>query len=96
MSYRIKKNILNNITKLPVLMNHSLLLLNKEPSVVYGKKYGAYREFLKSTDDYFDSTPKLLNITNFALKGVEYYKNLYEFNEIKSIGEFLIFNFKMS
>ena len=62
----IKSWVLKTIPMLPNSVNRSLAILNRNPVMVYGKRYGAYRDFLRNSELKYDPVPKLLVAVNEA------------------------------
>lgn len=84
-----KKQILNKISSFPNWLNIILLKLNIFGGRVYGRAYIKYKKELQANNYYkYDNTNDLLNIVNFAIKNVPYYRNKYGNLEIKSRKEF--------
>lgn len=77
-----KKNLLENITRLPNWLNYFLLKVNLWPEKVYGKAYLLNK---KNTTN-FNVEERLLEIVNYAIREVPYYQRRYK--EVKSIADF--------
>ena len=69
----MKEYIVKSITKNPNWLNHLLLKANLWPEKIYGKKYIQNKNRLNNLD--FEK--RLLSLTNYAIKMVPYYKELY-------------------
>lgn len=80
-------NTTNLFSKLPSIFNNILFHLNFFNSELYGIKYHKYKSIRISKNyHYFDNTPELIKIINYAVNNVEYYRNRYK--PVKSIQEF--------
>lgn len=84
----IKTRILKTIPLLPNLINRRLMGLNRNPVRVYGSRYGAYRVFLRDSEQQYDPLPKLLEIVNDAISRVPYYRKCYGNRKVASLAEF--------
>lgn len=80
--------VLKNIVKLPNWMNLSLLALNRNPYLIYGKSYKNYCDFLKNSIKYYNNTHLLIKTVNKAINEVPYYEKQYGNKKIASIEEF--------
>ena len=81
-------NIFGKIKRLPKWINLSLLALNKNPYLIFGKKFKQYSKFLKNTNEKYCNTKLLLNTVNRAINEIPYYRKLYGDKKITSIKEF--------
>ncbi|HAR62083.1 MAG: phenylacetate--CoA ligase family protein [Candidatus Margulisiibacteriota bacterium] len=83
-----KKNVLKNIIKLPPQLNNFLLAFNKKPEWIYGEKYKSYQTFIDSNHHGFDNTKKLIDLVNYAIQNIPYYKNLYAGLRMNNLDDF--------
>lgn len=80
--------VLRNIIKLPNWINLSLLALNRNPYLIYGKSYRKYCDFLKNSGNHYNNAHLLFKTVNKALSEVPYYNKQYGNIKISSIEEF--------
>jgi len=91
----IKEYILNNIIKLPNIVNVILMKFNSFPEVIYGKACVEYKEKIISDKISTDNIgEKVLEIVRSSIENVPYYNKKYNAKEIKNLDDFLkIFEF---
>lgn len=82
----MRNKILNIIISLPNWLNNILMKLNKYDTLIYGRKYAAYKNFIKKNYQKYDNSNDLIQMVNYAVEKVPYYKNRYK--KINSIDEF--------
>ena len=81
--------VLSALPRLPGWVNRSLMALNRDPARVYGRRYAAYREMLRSTGgEAPHGEPRLLASVNAALASVPYYRQRYGSRPVGSMEEF--------
>jgi len=86
---RWKTRLLKDVTQLPNRLNLALMALNRNPAVVYGKAYGAYRKKLRGPADIGTDIDRLLLASvNDAIGNVGFYRKKYSGTRIRSIREF--------
>jgi phenylacetate-CoA ligase len=88
MIHKAKSYLLKNITRLPRNVSHGVMLLNRNPDLVFGKGYREYRDFLSRNTRLFDNRSILLNSVNGAIREIPYYRMRYGDRTIQSIEEF--------
>ncbi len=88
MLHNMKVFLANNIGRLPVSFNQGLLVMNRNPNYVFGKKYSHYRNFLQTHYAYFDNNPLLLSSVNRAINEVPFYRKRYGRHPLSSLEEF--------
>ena len=76
--------VMLNITKFPNCMNRLLLRCNVFKGAIYGSEYLKF----KKKNSNLDSNDALINIANFAIKNVKYYRDRYEGITINTIEDF--------
>jgi phenylacetate-CoA ligase len=64
------------------------MALNRKPTRIYGRRYGAYRAFLTAVDGHYDATSKVLAVVNDASQRVPYYRRHLEGGPVGSLREF--------
>ncbi len=84
----MKNFIFENIIKLPNWLNHILVTINVFPTLLYGKKYISYKNKLKQNNN-INNKEQLIELVNFAIKNVSYYKNKYNDANITTIDDFV-------
>lgn len=82
----MKEFIYKNISKLPCWMNNLFVKMNIFPLFVYGRAYFLYKTKLRK--DKKSQEINLLNIVNYAVKNVDYYRELYGSIEFQSLSDF--------
>ncbi|MGV7223247.1 MAG: hypothetical protein ACQ9MH_17170 [Nitrospinales bacterium] len=82
------KFLLQNITKIPNPIGKFLLLLNRNPNVLFGKKYRIFRKLLVVNVQFYDNRAQLLQSVNTAIRTIPYYRKRYGNRFIKSLEEF--------
>ncbi|UII81570.1 phenylacetate--CoA ligase family protein [Flagellimonas sp. CMM7] len=86
---RIKRHLFENIKdRIPVEVNKVLIELNCWPTLVFGREYKEHFSNLKNNQINPNLEQQVLNITNFCLKNVPYYRKRYSRYSIKSIADF--------
>ena len=83
-----KSYFLKNITRLPRSIAGCMLFFNRKPELVFGKKYGKYREFLHRNYEFYDNRRQLIDSVNHAIEAVPFYHEKYGNHKISSIDEF--------
>ena len=76
--------VMLKITKFPNWMNSLLLHCNIFKGAIYGSEYLKF----KKKNSNLDSNDALVNIANFAIKNVKYYRDRYEGITISTIEDF--------
>jgi phenylacetate-CoA ligase len=84
----IKHWLVNHITRLPIKINRSLLVLNHNPNWVFGSKYARYRDVLRKNYHSYDNVPLLLDSVNRAIAEIDYYRECYGGKRVGSLAEF--------
>ena len=78
----MKKTILNNITKLPTFINKIFLVLNRFPSIIYGKDYTKLTKVLLE-ETMYNNENDLIKLVNYSIDNVPYYKKYKKIFDIK-------------
>ena len=80
------KNIVNSISSGPIWLGELLVNINKNPSLIFGKTYDKNYKVFNQKEIF--RTNDLLDVVNYSLANVPYYKDLYNGLKINSIEEF--------
>lgn len=70
--YKILTKLIHII---PVKFLYWILKLNNFDNIIYGTKYKKYKKYLNQNKRYFDNTDQLIELINYSIKNISYYKN---------------------
>ena len=74
------------VPRLPNWVNESLIHLNLKAEWVYGNKYKDYKKFYQNNFKAYDNESKLIEMVNYSIEHVPYYRERYE--KITSLSDF--------
>lgn len=86
---QLKISILKNSHRLPATLSFALSKLNSNPARIYGKEYQRCLSALNGQPgNDAEREERLLNVVNYAIRQIPYYRELYEGKTLRSITEF--------
>lgn len=83
----IKEYLFSKIIELPNFINYRLMQLNNFQNIIFGQKYIKYKNDIKD-NTIKKNELRLLELINYSLKHVPYYKEKYKQITITSLSEF--------
>jgi phenylacetate-CoA ligase len=85
---RAKSYLLKNVTRLPRQVGRGMMAVNRDPDIVFGRRYREYRSFLRRNSMFYENRRQLLDSVNSALLTIPYYRKCYGSRTIRSVEEF--------
>ena len=85
---RAKSYLLKNVTRLPRPVASCILSANRNPELIFGKKYSDYRRFILGNYLFYDNRQQLIDSVNNAIQTIPFYRALYGDRLIGTVDEF--------